>query len=296
MRVLSLFSGGGLGDFGLEKAGMEIVGQVEWDKYCQKILKLRWPEVPKWEDVRDVTGEQVREKCGKIDMVAGGFPCQPFSVAGKKKGKEDERNMWPAMYRIISEVKPTWVLAENVRGIVKPYLDTVLTDLESLGYTCLPLLIPASAVGAPHRRERLWILGYSELHGQSAAKNTGGLNEGSDFGDRTKRAEQPSESSGSGDGERGFEDVADTASSGQLPGTIESGANGKEIRRTEPDLMCDKGAGESWWSVEPAVGRVAHGVANRVDRLKLLGNGQVVQVVEWIGIEILKMNEMLDLF
>jgi DNA (cytosine-5)-methyltransferase 1 len=85
MKVFSLFSGGGLGDFGLEKAGMEVAGQCEIDEYCQKILNLRWPDVPKWRDIKNVTGKEVFEKCGRIDLVSGGFPCQPHSVAGKRK-------------------------------------------------------------------------------------------------------------------------------------------------------------------------------------------------------------------
>jgi DNA (cytosine-5)-methyltransferase 1 len=269
MRVLSLFSGGGLGDYGLTLAGMEIVGQVEWDKYCQKILKLRWPEVPKWEDVRNVTGDQVREKCGPVDIIAGGFPCQPFSVAGKKKGKDDERNMWPAMYRIISEVKPPWVLAENVRGIVKPYLDTVLADLEGLGYTCLPLLVPASALGAPHRRERLWVIAYSEsIRTQRRLQQQGRLSVPRTDGENRRDsdvADSACEQSSSNDNRRKQRKI-----SGQEE--VESGR-----RRSSDELW------GSQWAVEPAVGRVANGIANRVDRLKLLGNGQVVQVVRWLG-------------
>jgi len=310
MNVLSLFSGGGLGDYGLTLAGMEIVGQVEWDKYCQKILKLRWPEVPKWGDVRNVRGEEVVSRCGTIDLISGGFPCQPFSCAGKQKGKDDERNMWPEMHRIISEVKPAWVLAENVRGIVKPYLDTVLSDLEGLGYACLPLLIPACALGAPHKRERLWILGNAKLHGSSSSGIEGAMHE----------PQKPSESIPCGESSRTSclsGDVAHAKCNGlqriwenwevKRPSGLCGGT-----RRDEKENLCNSTSeglqnrpaetlGESrsiqelerpnWWTTEPDVGRVAHGVANRVDRLKLLGNGQVVQIVEWLGSQIIKADK-----
>lgn len=298
MRVLSLFSGGGLGDYGLTLAGMEIVGQVEIDDYCQKILKLRWPDIPKWTDIKNVRGKEVIERCGAIDLISGGFPCQPFSVAGKKKGKDDARNMWPEMYRIISEVLPTWVFAENVRGIVKPYLDTVLSDLEGIGYSCLPLLIPASFVGAPHKRERLWILGYSKLHGQSTAENTSRFDERSDIENGKKGKIEASQSSGSGDGEGRFENVADSLSdSSWTSQRQEAYGRADEKQDNGNQFRNDSGnSGETFgrfWKSEPSVGRVAHGVANRVDRLKLLGNGQVVQVVEWIGKRIIEFEKTL---
>src|SRR3990167_9719495 len=112
MRVLSLFSGGGLGDFGVKLADMEIVGQVELDDYCQKILALRWPEVPQFTDVKTFDGNAFVRKHGQPDIISGGPPCQPFSVAGKRKGASDDRNLWPEMFRIISEVGPSWVLFE----------------------------------------------------------------------------------------------------------------------------------------------------------------------------------------
>ena len=254
IKVLSLFSGGGLGDYGLELAGMEIVGQVEVDKYCQKILKLRWPDVPKWKDVMDVKGEEVRKRCGRIDVVSGGFPCQPFSSIGRQKGEEDPRNMWPQMRRIIGEIKPEWILIENVRGIVKVYLDKVLSDLESLEYSYVPFLIPASAFNAPHKRERLFILANSRCS----------LSEG-----RVKQREN------------GVETEEQNADKPERPSKILSSQSSKRFFS----------GGERQWTSEPNMGRVAHGMPNRVDRLKVLGNGQVVQVVEWIGKRIVEFNK-----
>ena len=163
MRVLSLFSGGGLGDYGLELAGMEIVGQVEIDDYCQKILKLRWPDVPKWRDIKSVTGKEIIEKCGRIDLVSGGFPCQPFSTAGKRTGETDSRHLWPHMARIIREIKPRYVLAENVPGLLSVsngrVFGEVVRDLAESGYCVEWDCVSASALGAPHQRDRVWVIG-----------------------------------------------------------------------------------------------------------------------------------------
>lgn len=290
MRVLSLFSGGGLGDYGLTLAGMEIVGQVEIDDYCQKILNLRWPDVPKWRDIRDVRGEEVIERCGAIDLISGGFPCQPFSFAGNRKGKEDNRYLWPEMFRVISEVKPAYVLGENVFGIIRIALDSVLSDLESIGYTCQSFVIPACSVDAPHRRDRVWILAYCGHNGRSAEQ----------------KLEQEKWSEKFYAGCRRNVAYAASARLERLPrkrADIEGGGidlnwavtNTKRtkferVRRNARSRRSELGCG-CWWEVEPNVGRVAHGVANRVDRLKLLGNGQVVQVVEWIGKQIMKFEK-----
>ena len=113
-------------DLGLDRAGMECAWQVEIDEYCLKVLEKHWPDVPKYKDVKDVGKENLKT----VDLIAGGFPCQPHSVAGKRKGAEDDRNLWPEFIRIIRDLKPRFVLGENVPGIVTTYLDTVLSDLE----------------------------------------------------------------------------------------------------------------------------------------------------------------------
>ena len=118
------------------------------------MLAKHWPGVPIHEDVRSLTGEAV----GHIDVITGGFPCQPFSLAGKRAGEEDDRHLWPEMYRLVAELRPAWVIGENVFGHISMGLDQVLSDLESLDYTCRPFVVPACAVDAPHRRDRLWIV------------------------------------------------------------------------------------------------------------------------------------------
>ena len=155
-------------------AGIEIAGQVEVDEYCQKILALRYPDSIKWRDVKSVTGKEIKEKCGTVDIVAGGFPCQPFSVAGNQRGDQDDRNLWPEMLRIIKEVRPAWVVGENVSGIIPLYLDNVLADLEGAGYACRTFVFPAHALGARHRRERIWVVGYAQHDGHAPGENRGG--------------------------------------------------------------------------------------------------------------------------
>ena len=168
---LSLFSGIGGLDLAAEMAGIKTVGQCEWADYQTKILEKHWPDVPKWRDIRTLTKESFYERTGlrTVDIVSGGFPCQPFSNAGKRQGERDDRFLWPEMLRVISELKPAWVIGENVPGIVNLALDTVLSDMESRGYAAQPFIIPACGVDAPHKRDRVAILAYSD--GQQLGKH-----------------------------------------------------------------------------------------------------------------------------
>lgn len=158
ITVGSLFSGIGGIDLGLERAGMEIRWQVEIDDFCNKVLKKHWPNIRRFKDVKEVGKHNLE----KVWLICGGFPCQPFSVAGKQKGDRDDRNLWPEMFRVISEIKPPWVLGENVIGILKLVLDNCISDLESLGYEVQSFIIPAYAVNAPHRRDRVWIMAFNK--------------------------------------------------------------------------------------------------------------------------------------
>ena len=207
---LSLFSGIGGLDLAAEWAGIETVGQCEWAEYPTKVLEKHWPDVPRWKDIKTLTGESFYERTGRrtVDIISGGFPCQPFSVAGKRRGKEDNRYLWPEMVRIIKELRPTWIVGENVAGIVRMALPDILSELEACGYRTRTFLIPACAVGARHRRYRVAIVGYSEHNGLSSAAVAGGV-----------------ETTGGGEQER-----KETA--GESPGTGESG-NGKAVGGTE---------------------------------------------------------------
>jgi len=174
---LSLFSGIGGLDLAAERAGFRSVGQCEWADYQTKVLERHWPAVPRWRDIRTLTKESFYERTGlrTVDLISGGFPCQPFSTAGMRRGCEDDRYLWPEMLRVIEELRPDWVVGENVAGIVNMALDTVLSDLESLGYACQAFIIPACAVDAPHRRDRCAIVAYSDCHagGPRRAKTAG---------------------------------------------------------------------------------------------------------------------------
>ena len=170
---LSLFSGIGGLDLAAEWAGIKTVGQCEWAEYPTKVLEKHWPNVPKWKDIRTLTGESFYERTGRrtVDIISGGFPCQPFSVAGKQRGKEDDRYLWPEMVRVIKELRPTWVVGENVAGIVRMALPDILSELEGCGYRTRTFLIPACAVGARHRRYRVAIVANSDSGGQSYRQN-----------------------------------------------------------------------------------------------------------------------------
>ncbi|MBT4838877.1 MAG: DNA cytosine methyltransferase [Methylococcales bacterium] len=161
MNVLDLFSGIGGFSLGLERAGMTTVGFCEVEQYPISILKKHWPDIPVFDDIKEVKGDEILQQVGQVDLICGGFPCQPFSVAGKQRGAQDDRHLWPYMLRLISEIRPRWVIAENVAGFIPMGLDSVLSDLEAEGYETQSLVIPACAVGGVHRRNRVWIVAYT---------------------------------------------------------------------------------------------------------------------------------------
>ena len=185
-------------------------------------------------------------------LVTAGFPCQPFSVAGKRRGERDDYYLWPETLAAIKAIKPKWALLENVTGIINLAVDTVLSDLEGAGYATETLIIPACAVNAPHRRDRVWIVAHSQGTGQSP---------------------EPERRQDSGKGGQEIA-LADT----QREGLEGADTEGDSCRGGQP---CEYRKGEwqtDWWAVEPELGRVAYGIPNRVDRLKCLGNAIVPQV------------------
>lgn len=241
--MLDLFSGIGGFSLGLERAGMETVAFCEQDKACQKVLKKHWPGVPIFEDVREVTGEQIKKEVGAIDLVCGGFPCQPWSTAGVKKGDKDDRDLWPEMFRVITEIQPRWVIAENVTGFAQKRmgLKRTIIDLESEGFEARAFNIPACAIGAPHERQRIWILAAHPC--------------------RSSRSPKPESEQ-----QRAQKFIG----------------SGKE-RMVAGDAMATAEHFREKWGGKPGVDRTVDGYSGRLDRIRQLGNAVVPQVVEIIG-------------
>ena len=155
MKVLDLFSGIGGFSLGLEAAGFETAAFCEYDQEAQKVLRKNWPDVPIFSDVRTLTKQELQDNgIQNIGLICGGYPCQPFSLAGERRGAEDDRHLWPEMFRLVKELRPTWVIGENVAGHINMGLDEVLADLETEGYTARTFVIPACAVDAHHRRDQ----------------------------------------------------------------------------------------------------------------------------------------------
>ena len=167
LRMLDLFSGIGGFSYAGEKlvGGYETVAFCEYDKHAQKVLRKHWPDTEIIDDVRELANDADRFR-GLVDIVVGGYPCQPFSLAGVRRGDKDDRHLWPEMLRIIQAVRPTWVIGENVAGHISMGLDTVLSDLEAEGYQARCFVIPAVAADACHRRDRCWIIAHADSEGQ----------------------------------------------------------------------------------------------------------------------------------
>ena len=338
LKVTSLFSGIGGIDLGLEATGyFKTTLFSEIDPFCQKILKKHWPNVPIIPNVKDINGKEI-----ETDVLVGGFPCQPFSVAGKRKGKEDERHLWPEMFRIIKEARPSIVIGENVPGIINTQmaLGQCVSDLESEGYKVQPVVLPACSVNAPHRRYRVFIIAmvdtdnlrleqynetqkeeqirWAETPSLSRSENVANPNSSSFTSWESRGADREvsseSERLRGGESQRetrkefgsGSENVANSNSFGHRGWNSQGCSSGGETRI----LPGEQEGRETWsetercsesysgtigdfnprdnWSVEPNVGRVAHGISDRVDRIKSLGNAVVPQLTYIIGMSIIR--------
>ena len=389
ITTLDLFAGIGGFSLGLEATGFfRTTCFVENEPYCQAVLKHHWPDVPVLGDIRNVRREELPDP--SPGLICGGFPCQPFSHAGKQQAQDDPRHLWPEMLRLIRECRPTWVVGENVTGLINLGLDEVLTDLEDEGYATRTFNIPACAVGAPHLRQRLWIVAHSDSESEPDGAfdgNTGQRQLGFGWSEATShgadsneprshqteeyeydskyreaklrdkqvresgsvgghvadtqrkgkgrrrvprpRKDKSEDRQGPSDKSRGCrEDVADTSSRRQCgagEGQVEQ-SGGAEVERTgqtlahtkrpgtgmeehrgsgqgresaqssQPEVLrqedgtggtegigANGGRSEDWWTVEPAVGRVAHGIPNRVSQLRALGNAIIPQIAKEIG-------------
>lgn len=252
LKVLDLFSGIGGFSLGLERTGgFETVAFCEINPFCQKVLKKHWPDVPIYNDVRSLDYD------GSVDVITGGYPCQPFSVAGKRRAEKDQRHLWPEMFRQIKKHKPRWVIAENVKGHINKGLDRVLSDLESVGYAAETHCISAKSIGANHNRERIWIVANAAGNGFYEGQIAGG--------------------------------------NGQADDHIEKGQkkNINNERRGSLRSILQKSGYSPWrWGVKPGDIRVDDGLSNRVDRLRSLGNAVVPQIPEIIGYAILEAEKL----
>jgi len=275
MRHGSLFSGIGGFDLAAEWVGWENVFQVENDEWCQKVLIKNFPNVKKYKDIKDFNGAEWR---GRVNVISGGFPCQPFSQAGKRQGKADDRYLWPEMLRVISEAKPSFVVGENVAGLLSMEngrtLERILFDLENEGYQVEVFVIPACAVGAWHRRDRVWIVAYTDRSRRNNSKQykktgifereiSGSRFEGAEMGCETNKYSE-NRTPKDAPNPQGYDD-------GCTYKGIGSQAQLRNIHRGRVEFT-----GE--YDIKSAVCRKDNGLPDRVDCLKGLGNAIVPQV------------------
>lgn len=280
MRVLDLFSGIGGMSLGLERAGMQTVAFCEIEPFPRRVLAHHWPNVPIHDDVRKLRGTDV----GPVDVICGGYPCQPFSTAGKRRGKEDDRHLWPEFSRLVAELRPSWVIGENVAGHISMGLDDVLSDLEGQGYACRTFVIPACAVNLPHRRDRCWTVAHAERikcverHEPAMQWGRSGEAQQTGVGCGADDVADPKRNDAQGQQRSGF-DAQERTQQGKRPAGSRSDGVGLRGAQSRLGRVVD---GLSGWVDEPA-DRVKAGVPNRAARLKALGNAVVPPLVEMIG-------------
>lgn len=273
MRHVDLCSGIGGFALGFQWAGLSNpVLFCDIEPWSRQVLKKHWPDVPIAEDVKELANDPdgLIPDC---DIITAGYPCQPFSVAGQRRGAEDDRHIWPHIFSIIQRKRPSWCVFENVYGHVSMGLDEVLSDLEGEGYATRPFIIPACAVDALHRRDRVWIISRNLANSDNARQSAsqGDWEDCRDKqGNNTRRSGQ---------------NVADTAGKRQqrsrLHARPQHRAQNKNGETNRADNSCQRDA--QFWLPEPAVGRVANGIPKRVDRLRGLGNAIVPQIAQKIG-------------
>jgi len=283
MKELSLFSGAGGGVLGTQLLGWETIGYVEYNEYCQRVIRQRIEDgcldnAPIFSDVNAFISEGYADAYkDMVGVISSGFPCQPFSVAGKKAAKDDPRNCWPQTLDIIRRVRPRYCLLENVGGLLSRkhrYFETILKDLAESGYDAWWKVISAAEVGGPHKRDRLWIVAHS--NGSRKLQSEGSKQD--ERGWAGYDGEEVAHTSGIRLEEHGHSQAENAIQrSKEVSDTSSERLEGRELPIGEEEAYTTTGS-TCWWDTEPRVGRVAHGMAHRVDRLKALGNGQVPAV------------------
>ena len=273
LTVGSLFSGIGGIDLGLQRAGMTVKWHSEIDPFACRVLAKHWPNVPNLGDIKAVKWEEIEN----VDVIAGGYPCQPFSLAGQRQGENDPRHLWPFFRDAIRVLRPRYALLENVRGHLSLGGMSVIADLTDLGYNAEWRIISAASVGANHRRDRLIIVAYPYEQGsQRRNKASDSQRQNTDRHPGPCRANLAHSSGG-------------TMEECRLREVF-----GKTAKFREPNSTT-RAIGD-WWQSEPNVGRVANGVPSRVDRLRGLGNAVVPQVAEIVGRLIMEHYENAERF
>jgi len=280
--MLDLFSG--IGGFALAaswvwKDKLDIVGFCEIEEYAQKVLHKNFPQVPIYEDIQELNGKDFNN----IDLITGGFPCQDISIAGKGAGIEGKRSgLWSEMCRIIGEVRPKYAIIENVPMLIHRGLKRVLCDLAEIGYNAEWQVIGADDVGAWHRRKRIWIVAYPKCSSwNEGSKKKGGIR--GQFKKRNTRNKsfRPREAQFS-------TNILSNTNGKRLFSSTSSRNNGKKGQKPTNEQSSRQNTSRakrglsSYWTTEPSVGRVAHGISNRVDRLRGIGNAIVPQVAKLI--------------
>ena len=289
LRHLDLCSGIGGFSLGLEATGgVKTVAFCEREAYPQAILKQHWPDVPCYKDVKELTYDQLQaDGLVPIGLLTAGYPCQPFSVAGKQKGADDPRHLWPDIFRLVKECRPPIVLFENVEGHIRLGLDEVWSNLEDEGYAVRTFNLPAAGVGAPHRRNRIWIVGFNlaftdseRLHGCEEEGHHYNLNRMAEdeLNDRDEL--------------RGETDRRGDPRSTAVANPNLDGAQRYQPQEGDHRGTLETGEVEQFWETDPStlesgVGRMAHGIPKRVDRVKALGNAIVPQIAYLLGVALL---------
>jgi DNA (cytosine-5)-methyltransferase 1 len=270
LTVGSLFSGIGGIDLGLERAGMTVKWQSEIDPFACKVLKKHWPDIPNLDNIKEIDWSKVEP----VDLIAGGYPCQPFSTAGKRQGENDPRHLWPYFRNAISAIRPKYALLENVRGHLTMGGTTVIGDLAQIGYDCEWQVVSAASVGAPHRRDRIIVVAHPNDTGIRTPKSKIDVDRSQKSKERQHAQSEPCRQS---------KNVANT--NGEFLGKHRPSDDVGFANRIWRDNPRGQKANDlrQWWETEPDVGRVADGVPRRVDRLRGLGNAVVPQVAEYVG-------------
>ncbi len=297
----SLFAGIGGIDLGLERAGMKCKWQVEIDNYATRVLKKNWPDVRRYRDIRELE-EGILEP---VDLICGGFPCQDISNAGKMAGITGEQSgLWKEYLRVIRMVRPRYVFVENVSALTQRGLDTVLADLATSGYNAEWDCIPAAAVGAPHRRDRIFIVAHTNSHGPSGEfreqsqkrcnsnKKLAFKSKSTDVADSPlNRCKQVPEgfidTISPGRAQDLFQEKEKTLTN-PYPERLEARIFQTATKKSLERYRCT--IGKKQWQTEPGLGRVANGVPDRMDRIKCLGNAVVPQVAEFVAKEYILKN------